>query len=124
MKRRVFLVAAAVMLAGCGSSTAPSNDTNDGSAFDITIGTGTRPTYTWPGGLGFSVSVVRVSAPGTIVWGIANPAQTIASPVTHGTVPGGSIASANTEPTLTAGVKYRVAITRADTKTGFKEFTP
>lgn len=125
MKRRVFLVAAAAMvLAGCGS-TSPSNDSNDGSQFDITIGSGTKPTYTWAGGLGFSVSVVRVSAPGTIVWGIASPSlMNIASPVTHGTVPGGSIASSTTETTLTAGVQYRVAITRADQKTGFKEFTP
>lgn len=123
MKRRVFLVAAAVLLSGCGS-TSPSNSSNDGSQFDITISAGTRPTYTWSGGLGFSVSVVRVSAPGTIVWGIANTSQTIASPVTHGTVPSGSIASATTELTLTAGVAYRVSITRADTKTGFKEFTP
>jgi hypothetical protein len=125
MKRAGFLLAAAMLLAGCGSdSTGPSNGNNDGSAFDITIGSGTRPTYSWPGGLGFSVSVVRVSAPGTIVWGIANTAMTIQSPVTHGTVPVGSLQSANTENPLTAGVTYRVAITRADQKTGFKEFTP
>lgn len=122
--RRFAALALAVAIAACGGdSTGPSGN-NDGSQFDITIGSGTRPTYTWGGGTGFSVSVMRVSAPGTIVWGIANTAMTIQSPVTHGTVPGGSLQSANTEPTLTAGVRYRVSITRNDQKTGFKEFTP
>jgi hypothetical protein len=122
MKRFGFALVAAAILSGCGSdSTSPSSSaTGD---FDITIGSGTKPTYTWPGGSAFSVSVTRVSAPGTIVWGIAT--GTISSPVTHGTTPQGSIASATTETTLTAGIKYRVSITRsADQKTGYKEFTP
>lgn len=126
MKRRHFLlVAALAVTSACGSDSSTGNSNNDESQFDITIGAGRNPTYSWSGGLAFSVSVVRVSAPGTIVWGIANTSQTIASPVTHGTNPGGgSLVTQSTEPTLTSGVAYRVAITRADQKTGFKEFTP
>lgn len=124
MKRLVSILAAAALFTACGSGDGVSNPSNDGSAFDITISGGRNPTYSWSGGTAFSVSVVRVSAPGTIVWGIANPAMTIASPVTQGTVPGGAIASSTAEPTLTTGVAYRVAITRNDQKTGFKEFTP
>lgn len=122
--RRFAALALITMLLGCGGDSAgPSG--NGGSEFDITISGGTRPTYTWPGNPAFSVSVVRVSAPGTIVWGLANPtAMSIGSPVTHGAAVGGAVVTANTEATLTAGVRYRVAITRSDTKTGFKEFTP
>ena len=125
MKRIGALTALLVLFAACGGdSTGPSNSDNTGSAFDVTISSGTKPTYTWSGGNAQSVSVVRVSAPGTIVWGIANLSLNITSPVTHGTVQAGSLATANVEPTLTAGVKYRVAVTRADMKSGFKEFTP
>ena len=125
MQRLRTLLAVALVLSACGGDTSgPSNGNNDGSAFDITISSGTKPTYTWAGGTGFSVSVVRVSAPGTIVWGIATPAKTIPSPVTNGVVPTGALETSAAEKTLTAGVKYRVAITRNDDKVGFKEFTP
>jgi hypothetical protein len=106
----------------CGDATGVNVAQGD---FDVIVGAGTRPVYSWPGGTAFSVSVVRVAAPGTIVWGIANTGMTIPSPVTHGTVTGaGSVQTANAEPTLTAGVRYRVSITRLDQKTGFIEFTP
>ncbi len=127
--RRLLVAGAAIAtaagMASCGSdSTSPDDGGSGGSAFDIQISSGGTPTYTWPGGLGYSVSIVRTSAPGTIVWGVAHLAQALPSPVTHGVVPGGAVQTINTEPRLTAGVRYRVAITRADTKTGYKEFTP
>jgi len=112
------------VVAACGGKSSTSPGGSGGSDFDITIGSGTKPTYAWSGGAAYSVSVVRVSAPTTLVWGIANLAKTLASPVTHGTVPSGSIQSAEVESTLTAGIKYRVSVTRADEKTGYKEFTP
>jgi hypothetical protein len=125
MKRLAFAVLFATLAAGCGSdSTGPSSSaTGD---FDITISSGTKPTYSWPGGTAFSISVVRVSSPGSIVWGVANTSMIIPSPVTHGTVPSaqGTVASSTLETTLTAGVAYRIAITRNDQKTGYKEFTP
>lgn len=121
--RRFAVLALITILAACGGDSA-GPDGSGGSEFDITISSGTRPTYTWPGNPAYSVSIVRTSAPGTIVWGIANPAMNIGSPVTHGAGVGGAVVTANTEATLTPGVRYRVAITRSDTKTGFKEFTP
>jgi hypothetical protein len=124
MRYTGLLFVAAAMLSGCGGSTGPSNGNNDGSAFDITISGGLNPSYSWPGGDGHSVSIVRVSAPGTIVWGVANPIGPLPSPVTHGSVPSGALPTSSAEARLTAGVRYRVAITRKDTKTGFKEFTP
>ena len=124
MQRLGAILALAVSLAACGKSTTDASNTSATGDFDITIGSGLHPTYTWPGGTAFSISVVRVSAGGTIVWGVAKPgSMDIASPVTHGTVPSGAIATATTEATLTAGVAYRVSITRADQKTGYKEFT-
>lgn len=123
MKRLLSLALLTLTVAACGDS--PSDADNTGSQFDITIGTGTKPTYTWTGGTAQNVSVVRVSAPGTIVWGVASTAMTIPSPVTHGTTPGGgALVTASTEATLTAGTKYRVSVVRNDTKNGFKEFTP
>ena len=123
MKRLLSLAVLTLTVAACGDS--PSDTNNTGSQFDITIGSGTKPTYTWSGGTAQSVSVVRVSAPGTIVWGVASTSMTIPSPVTHGTTPGGgALVTASTEATLTAGVAYRVSIARNDSKIGFKEFTP
>lgn len=125
MTNRSFLaMALATTLIACGDSE-PAGPVGQNGDFNITISSGTQPTYTWPAnGAGFSVSVVRTSAPTTIVWGIANPARTLNSPVTHGAVPQGALESAATEKVLTAGVQYRVAITNGDGKTSWKEFTP
>ena len=71
--RATTLFAALALVGGCSSSDATGPASQDGSAFDVAITGGTAPTYTWPGGTAHSVSVVRVSAPGTIVWGVANP---------------------------------------------------
>ena len=74
-----------------------------------------------------SVSVTRTSNQSVIVWGIASPASDgIASPVTHGTVPNGAVATSfqDTENMLAAGVRYHVSVTRTNGQTGWKEFTP
>lgn len=108
------------------SSTEPTTTNNNtGSQFVITIGSGTNPTYSWTVGNAFSVSIVRTAAPTVIVWGLASPGtDNISSPVSHGTAPLGIIPTANTEPTLTAGVEYRISITQLDGTTGWAEFTP
>jgi hypothetical protein len=49
--------------------------------------------------------------------------MTIGSPVTHGTV-GGHLPVAVTEPTLTAGVTYRVSVTLSNSTNAYKDFTP
>lgn len=125
----LMVLSAAAVLYSCEDN--PLGSGGSGSAFTITVGTGTTPTYTWSAGNAFSVTVVRTTAPGTNVWGISSPGQAlIASPVTHGTVPSagsgtvGIIETAATEQTLTAGVAYRVTITRLNGDTGFTEFTP
>jgi hypothetical protein len=116
------------MLISCGDdSTSPDGGGGGGGlTLAVSVSSGTKPTYTWPGGgAAHSVSVMRVSAPTTIVWGIAAPmSQAITSPVVHGTIPAGALPSANTEPTLTAGVAYRVSVTLGTGQTGFKDFTP
>lgn len=97
---------------------------------NLMVGDGLNPGYTWGGGDIFELSVVRVSAPTVIVWGIATPAQDgIASPVTHGTVPAGAektsgvIDPAAEELTLENGVQYRVSASRLNGDNGYTEFT-
>lgn len=118
-----------LLFAGCSNDD--SNPTNPGTgsnAIAITVGTGTSPQYSWSGGNVYSISIVRTSNPNTIVWGLASPGQNaIASPVKHGT--GASMTSmiietGTAERVLTAGVQYRVSVTRLDGTTGWKEFTP
>ncbi|MFH0991287.1 MAG: hypothetical protein V1799_14870 [bacterium] len=94
------------------------------SQIAITIGSGTKPQYSWSGGNVFSLSIVRTTNQTVVVWGLATPGQNgIASPVTNGTTPAGSVETAVTERTLTVGVQYRISISRLDGTTGFKEFT-
>lgn len=122
---RALALAAGVAGAAAGcSSDSTSPEGQGGSAFDVTVSGGVTPTYGWPGGTAHSVSVVRVSAPGTIVWGVAHLQQALPSPVTHGTVPTGALPTMTSESRLTAGVRYRVSVTRQDTRTGWTEFTP
>ena len=95
------------------------------SQIAITIGSGTKPQYSWSGGNVFSLSIVRTANQTVVVWGLATPGQNgIASPITNGTVPAGSVETAVTEKTLTLGVQYRISISRLDGTIGFKEFTP
>jgi hypothetical protein len=95
------------------------------SQIAITIGSGTKPQYSWSGGNVFSLSIVRTANQTVVVWGLATPGQNgIATPITNGTAPTGSVETAGTERTLTAGVQYRVSISRLDGTIGFKEFTP
>ncbi|MEJ5261862.1 MAG: hypothetical protein WHT45_04215 [Ignavibacterium sp.] len=118
-----------LLVAGCSKDeNNPTDAGSGGNAISITVSAGTTPQYSWSGGNVYSISIVRTSNPGTIVWGLASPGQNaITSPVTHGT--GASLVpliteTATTERTLTSGVQYRVTISRLDGTTGWKEFTP
>ncbi len=127
---RIITTAIMLVLLFVGCSKDENNPAGPGSgnnSISITVGAGTRPQYSWSGGNVYSLSVVRTSNPGTIVWGLASPGQNaIASPVTHGS--GASLTqliveTTSTERTLTSGVQYRVSVTRIDGTTRWKEFT-
>jgi hypothetical protein len=144
---KTCLAAAAALLAlalsACGSTNAggfpPDWDAilaaqnsgngggHSGNEISITVtGSGATPSYSWAGGGGQSLTVVRQSAPGTPVWVIATPGRDgITSPITQGTVPAGAIEVVATERTLTPGVAYRVTVARiATNNAGWKDFTP
>lgn len=123
-RRAARLGLALLLVGGCSSDATSPGGAQGGSAFDVTVSGGVTPTYAWPGGTAHSVSIMRVSAPTVIVWGVAHVQQALPSPVTHGVASGGALVTASTEARLTAGVRYRVAVTRQDTRTGWTEFTP
>ena len=102
------------------------DDGNGGGGANIAVAaeTGLAPEYTWTGGAVSTLSVTRTSDPTTVVWGITTVGNDgIASPLTHGTVDNGVIQTFSTESTLTAGVEYRVSVTRLDDSVGFADFT-
>ncbi|MBZ0267308.1 hypothetical protein K8I85_04085 [bacterium] len=125
------LAMSALLLAGCGDDgddgmTGTTGNTGGTGNIAVTVGGGTTPTYSWAGGGVFSVTVVRTADPVTPVWGIVTPgADNITSPATHGTVPAGAVTTAMTENALTAGVEYRVTVSRINgTDFGYTDFTP
>ncbi len=111
------LAASAVTLlivAACGSQEPSSNTIGGGTVADtVLMVPNTQPTYGWNKGNADTVDVVRVSAPGTIVWRtVADSAEGIPSGLTHGTTGSGRSVTVNVEPVLTVGVTYRVRIER------------
>ena len=122
--RFAALTAAALLAAGCDSDGNPAGAT--GNSITVAAGSGTNPTYTWTGGPVFEVRVSRTSDPVTPVWGVVTPGTDgIASPLAHGTVPSGAVATAMTEVALTPGTGYRVSVQRLNgTDYGEIDFTP
>ena len=116
-----------LLLAGaCGD-----DPTSGGGAtgITVTVTTGTAPAYSWTGGDVFTVSVTRTADPSVIVWGVVTPGgDGIASAVTHGMVPSGTIQISMPpalEMTLTPGVSYTVNVVRENpVGFGFTQFTP
>ncbi len=101
-----------------------------GGTIAVTVTSGTAPAYSWSRGDVFTVSVTRTADPAVIVWGVLTtpPGDGIASPVTHGMVPSGTVQVSMApalEMTLTAGVSYTVNVVRENpVGFGFTEFTP
>lgn len=125
--RRIRMVLALGAAFAALSCTDLPLDTGGGAGgdFDIGVGSGTQPVYSWPGGGAFEVTVVRTSNQTVAVWSIVSPsAQNIASGVRHGTVPGGSIELSTRERTLSPGVEYRVIVKLANDQEAFRDFTP
>lgn len=109
------------------TTTNPNPNPSTGN-ITVNVSAGVNPQYSWSGANIFSLSVVRQSDPTNIVWGCTTPGlDNIASPVTQGTLPAGSIQTSlmNTETTLTAGVAYRVSVSRINgSDFGYTDFTP
>lgn len=123
MKRSRAALVCIIALTGCTDVLPP--DGGSSGPFSITVGTGTRPSYSWTAGPAFRVEVTRVENPIIPVWAVANTAtQNIASPVTHGTIPSGSLELVDTEKVLTAGVRYRVTITLPNNDRSSRDFRP
>jgi hypothetical protein len=122
--RNIATLVAALAILSC---TDLPFDTGGGSGgdFDIGVGSGTQPSYSWQGGPAFEVSVSRTSNQTLLVWGVANAvSQNIASPVRHGTIPSGAVELDNRERTLERGVEYRVTVKLANGDQAFQDFTP
>jgi hypothetical protein len=110
------------------STTTPTDNTpaqTHTGTITIDVGSGLNPTYTWSGAGINTLTVTQLS--GTIgpVWGITSSSGTnsIGSPVTNGTAPGGAIESFTAGRTLTAGASYTVQVMRLDATFGTTTFT-
>jgi hypothetical protein len=115
---------AAAMFAACGGNGSGSTGPGGGTVV-VAASTGTTPNYTWSGPTAVTIDVVRASSPSVAVWEISSPmSRNIPSGTQHGTVPAGSQLTANTEPVLTAGIKYRVTVALVDGTSGSVDFTP
>jgi len=122
--RQLAAIALVFGLAGCTDAILDGIG-GSGGDFSISVGAGTDPLYSWSAGPAFSLDVVRSANQSVVVWRITNPnTRNIASPVRHGTVPGGTLESVGTERTLTRGIEYRITITLADGRSAFRDFRP
>lgn len=114
---------ALTVAAACTDDLGVGGD-NSGGAFEISVGSGTQPQYSWAGGTALSVTVFEVGETFPI-WGISSPTnRNIASPYRHGSVPSGSSVIYDDQPTLIPGVRYRVEIVLANSQSAFREFRP
>jgi hypothetical protein len=118
-------MAALTLWATAACSDDLGNGGDAGGDFTIQVGSGTQPQYSWPGPA-FSVRVSRASSSTVPVWLVSHPGRSLSAPLRHGNVPSGAsqLVDDDAEPTLTAGVRYRVEITLADNSMAFQEFTP
>ncbi|HEV8411862.1 MAG TPA: hypothetical protein VGQ30_15260 [Gemmatimonadaceae bacterium] len=116
---------AAAMFAACGGSGSGSTGPGGGTVV-VAASAGTTPNYTWSGPTAITIDVVRASSPSVAVWEISSPmSRNIPSGTQHGAPPpAGAQITANTEPVLTVGIKYRVTVALIDGTSGSVDFTP
>lgn len=127
LARRLMVGIGMLAVVGCsnGAIPGPQPKTSD---FDVMVGPGANPVYTWSGGGAASLRVVKSDNFAEISWLIitenaaGDPVNNITSPVTHGTAPTGAEVSVNNEPNLQIGAAYEVTVARADGSAGFAVF--
>ena len=109
-----ILLPALAALVACGAPAGTSETIGGGVGADtVFMEPNTAPTYGWNKGNADTVDVVRLSAPGVIVWRtVATEMEGIGSGLTHGSTAAGRTVTVNTEPILTVGIAYRVRIER------------
>jgi hypothetical protein len=118
-------LAASFLLLACSDVLPP--DGGSTGDFTVTVGSGTQPTYSWPGGPAFRIDVVPLSNPLVPVWGVASTSSSssnINTGLRHGTVPAGAIELTDEERTLTSGQRYRVTVTLLNQQRASREFRP
>ncbi len=122
-----------VVTVGGGTFTAPvgaglfsfEDSGSSGGSISVAADTGTTPVYSWTGGPVNALTVSRVSDLNSVVWGVLTAGEdSIASGLTHGTVPAGALEVINAEVVLSPGVTYRVRVSRTGGAYGYIEFTP
>lgn len=119
-----------IAVSACGGSSDPSN----GSAFTITISSGTTPTFSWPTGVAPVIDLVVSESGGTqrYMWAIRGAA--IPPPVVYGTLPpntgNGFQCFPSTNPCagnaapLQQGASYTITVFRQDGDEVRKTFVP
>jgi hypothetical protein len=123
--RRRWLILPALLFAFACSDDLGLGGENSGGDFNISVGSGTTPEYSWSGLAATSVAVYRTSNTLVPVWHVSDPSSpNMSPPVRHGTVPSGAVLQSNTEPALTVGIDYRVEIRLSNNSTAFRVFRP
>jgi len=121
----VITVGGGAISAPLGSGLFAFEDSGStGGNIPVSADTGTTPAYSWSGGPVNAVGVSRVSDPNSLVWGVFIAGKdSIVTGMIHGQVPAGAL-QVGTEPVLTAGVAYRVRVSRTDGRYGYTDFIP
>jgi hypothetical protein len=108
-----LLFAIVALTLACGDDDGVAPPAACTGSVDVTVASGTTPTFSWSPRCGIGHLVVgRVidEFSHDIVWHIASDASTIASPVTYGVARRGQTVINAPEP-LIAGTEYRILLT-------------
>ena len=94
--------------------------------FAITIGGGTTPTFSWPGGNAIAISVQAFPNGNSPSWSVGanNVGTGFASPTAYASVPTGSATLVSPTLPLQKGAHDLATILRVDQRSAQKEFIP
>lgn len=125
LSRMVPLLGAAGLL-GCHEVTDPATSLQVGGDFTIGVTEGTTPSFSWPGAGASRVLVsVRNGNAGYVgydLWEVASTGA-ISSPVRYGSRLTGS-GVVNSPSALVKGSRYRVTVSRSDSRSAYRDFIP